>query len=461
MNGLDRLAFVDLETTGMAASRERIIEIGLIEVDRNDVHQWSTLIRPEQHVPSFISELTGISSDMLVSAPRFADIAHALHARLAKCLFIAHHARFDYSFLRSEFRRVGIDFSPTVLCTVKLSRHLFPGFAHHNLDALIERHRLVVSERHRALGDASLIWQFWQQLHERFGADTLARAVKHLTALPSLPAHLDASLVDALPGTAGVYLFYGENSLPLYIGKANDLRRRVLSHFSADHRDVRELALAQQIRRIDWIETAGEIGALLKEAQLIKRLVPIYNRQLRQTDKSCAWRILARGDALRIELVEGEDLLFDQDGDLYGLFGSAARARSSLRQLAEQQQLCPVLLGLDKVRPGKPCFASQVGRCRGVCTGRESPQEHAARLFAALATWRLLNWPYDGPIAIREGSVLHLIDRWSYLGTAQADHEVFDLLDVARPPFDRDVYRILAGRLARLGKRVELLGKRP
>ena len=96
---------------------------------------------------------------MVADAPRFADIAHA-RAREARAvagaapLFVAHNARFDYSFLRSEFRRAGVPFSAKVLCTVKLSRRLFPEHVRHNLDAVMERHGLACSARHRALGDA-------------------------------------------------------------------------------------------------------------------------------------------------------------------------------------------------------------------------------------------------------------------------------------------------------------------
>lgn len=448
------LAFVDLETTGTSAGTDRIIEVGVVEVDSAGSHEWSTLVHPGGHVPEFISALTGITDDMLEDAPAFAEIAEALYTRLEGRLFIAHNARFDHGFLKNEFRRVGLDFKPTVLCTVKLSRRLFPGFGHHNLDALIERHRLDVSQRHRALGDARLLWQFWQKVDARTEHDALATAVAELTARPSLPAHLDAGLIDALPSGPGVYLFYGENSLPLYIGKGRDLRRRVLSHFSGDHRSSREWDLSQQVRRVEWLETAGEIGALLKEAQLVKRLLPVHNRLLRQSLRLCAWRLMERHGGFRLELAQGDDLFFDQDHHLYGLYPGSAPARSALRRLAEEHALCPVVLGLDKGKPGKPCFASQVGRCRGACAGHETPAEHQARLREHLEPWRLQAWPFPGAIGIREGEALHLIHGWAYLGTARSDEEAYALIETRRPPFDRDVYRIVQPRLPALMARI-------
>jgi DNA polymerase-3 subunit epsilon len=455
------LAFVDLETTGMGVGTDRIIEVGVVEVDQDGSREWSTLVRPGAQVPAFIASMTGITDAMLEDAPSFAEIADDLFARLEGRLFIAHNARFDHGFLKSEFRRVGLDFKPTVLCTVKLSRRLFPGFGHHNLDALIERHRLDVAQRHRALGDAQLIWQFWQVVDASAEPETLARVVNELTARPSLPSHLDAGLIDALPTGPGVYLFFGENRLPLYIGKALDLRRRVLSHFSGDHRSARGLEMSQQIRRIEWRETAGEIGALLEEARLVKQLMPAHNRLLRRSTQLCAWRLMEGHKGFRIELAQGDDLFFDQDNHLYGLYSSTAQARLALRHLAEQHQLCTVLLGLDRGRPGKPCFASQVGCCRGACAGRESVAEHQRRLHTHLEPWRLQAWPFAGPIGIREGCALHVIDRWAYLGTACSDEDVHSLLEIRQSAFDRDVYRIVAPRLPRLARQIVPFAAQP
>jgi len=456
-----RLAFVDLETTGATATADRITEIGIVEVDENGMNEWSTLINPEKWISEFITSLTGITNQMVAHAPTFAEVASDLQARLTGRLFIAHNARFDHAFLKNEFKRVGLEFTPMVLCTVKLSRRLFPGFGHHNLDALIERHHLTVTERHRALGDARLIWQFWQIIHTIAPIEEIRNTVKQLTDRPTLPAHLDATLIDHMPTTHGVYLFYGENNLPLYIGKANDLRRRILSHFSNDHRSSRALDLSQQIRRIDWIETSGEIGALLKESVLIKRLSPIHNRQLRQIENLCAWRLIEQGNVMHIDLAQGDDLFFDQDNSLYGLYADARKAHDALRHLAEAHALCPVLLGLEKRKPGKPCFSSQVKRCNGACTGLESLATHHQRLRTALEPLRLQKWPFCGAIGIKEGSALHVIDGWAYLGTATCDEEIHDLISHGRPTlFDRDVYRILSRRLKDLGQRLVVLDRR-
>lgn len=168
---------------------------------------------------------------------------------------------------------------------------------------------MVVTDRHRALGDARAIFDFWQDVHRSFTAEQITAVVKELTARPSLPPHLDADLVDQLPEGYGVYLFYGENDLPIYVGKSNRLRHRVLSHFSSDHAAAKEMSISQQVRRIDWIECAGEVEALLTEARLVKELQPTLNRQLRRNREFCSWQLVSQGPWLmQPQLVYTRDL---------------------------------------------------------------------------------------------------------------------------------------------------------
>lgn len=467
-----RLAFVDLETTGGSPIEDRITEVGIIEVDLDHgfahtarpVREWSALVNPDAPIPPFVQTLTGISNSMVAGAPRFEDLADEILQRLDGRLFIAHNARFDHGFLKNAFRRMGHPFRPPVLCTVRLSRKLYPGYSRHNLDTLIERHRLVVDMRHRALGDARLLWQLWQRLHDALPADQITAAIDQLTARPSLPRHLDPDVLDSLPKTAGVYLFHGEpkdgdrveEPRPLYIGKAKNLRQRVMAHFTGDHLSVREMEISQQMTRIEWIETGGgtlhDLGALLTEATLVKSRMPAYNRQLRKSEDVCAWRLVvdpghdnSRG-RWRLALARPDDLFFAADPDLYGPFVTPRHAGVMLRAIADAHGLCPALLKLDKNFPGKPCFSHQVRRCRGACIGLETIAEHTARLKTALASLAVVPWPFDGPIAFREGTRLHVLDDWAYLGMA-GDLDEAKRLGVATRPFDHDVYRLLVRRV--------------
>jgi DNA polymerase-3 subunit epsilon len=184
---LDRsLVFIDLETTGAATTVDRITEIGLIEVENGEyVREWSTLVNPQMDIPPFIEALTGISNDMVAGAPPFADVAAELQARLGGKLLVAHNARFDYGFLRAEFGRLATEYASDLVCTVKLSRRLFPGHARHNLDSLMQRHDVICDARHRALGDARVLWDLISIWRTHPGADALnAAAAIQLNAPP-------------------------------------------------------------------------------------------------------------------------------------------------------------------------------------------------------------------------------------------------------------------------------------
>ena len=186
---LDRpLIFLDLETTGSSASRDRITEIGLIAIENGrHVGEWSTLVNPEMGIPPFIESLTGINDDMVASAPTFAEIAGELKSRLDGRLLIAHNARFDYGFLVNEFQRLDIVYQSDVLCTVRLSRKLFPGHARHNLDTLMQRHGVDCSARHRALGDARVLWDLTQIWRDDVGMEALAAAATAQIKSPPPP----------------------------------------------------------------------------------------------------------------------------------------------------------------------------------------------------------------------------------------------------------------------------------
>jgi DNA polymerase-3 subunit epsilon len=449
------LAIVDLETTGAHPAHNRVTEIAVIEVDDGEVTgEWSTLVNPESAIPAAIQALTGITNDMVAGAPAFGALAVELHARLAGRVLVAHNARFDYGFLKHEFERAGLAYRARTLCTVKLSRRLYPEHARHNLDSLIERHGLECRARHRAMGDAEAVWQFLRVAQAERGEEVLAVAARQVAKQPTLPAHIDRAMVDAIPDAPGVYLFYGEGAAPLYIGKSIAMRTRVLQHFGDDVRSSKEMQLAREVRRIEWQRTAGELGALLREAQLVKELLPVFNRQLRRPAELCGFAF----EAKKLRLVQ--DFEADSLPLVHGLFRSKRAALEALRGIADEHGLCLQSLGFEPARKGA-CFRHQIRRCAGLCAGKETFQAHHARLAAALAALKSLAWPWRGPVGVleedeaREATELHVIHQWCYLGTARSEDEVPGLLEgTRRLRFDLDQYRILAKHLAAKRTRV-------
>lgn len=198
-----KLIFIDLETTGANQLTDRITEIGIVCVERGVVECWSTLVNPEMPIPPFIEQLTGISNDMVRDAPLFATLAQDVAARLDGGLFIAHNARFDSGFLRSALQAAGLTLHNDILCTVKLSRKLYPQHAKHNLDSLISRHGLRTQARHRALADADLLWQFWQTVQAEIAPETLAAALAEVLKRHHAPSGSRPGEVHAISEARG------------------------------------------------------------------------------------------------------------------------------------------------------------------------------------------------------------------------------------------------------------------
>ena len=449
-------AFVDLETTGTRAEADRITEIGIVRVERvadsgaPRVTEWASLVDPEVAIPPAIQALTGITDAMVAGAPTFPAVASRVASMLDGCLFVAHNARFDYGFLKHAFARFGHSFSARVLCTVRLSRRLDPDAPGHGLDALIARHALAAPDRHRALGDARAIWAFVQKLYRDRPQEDVDAAVRRILKMPSLPPQLPPDAVDALPEAPGVYLFYGDNALPLYIGKSVDLRQRVAAHFSQDWRSETDLRLSREIRRIEHERTAGEIGALLRESELIKSRMPAYNRALRR-----------KAEAGVMDLVDGiaryvvaEDVDHALLCGRHGPFSSRTAMRAILRKLAAAHRLCSRRLGLERGGDG-PCFARQLRHCEGCCIGEEPIEAHDMRLAAALAPLAIPPWPLEGIGLLRERSAdgeridVQAFCNWSWLGTARDDGELARLCETPpRAGFDIDITRLVLRRYA-------------
>ena len=480
------LVFVDLETTGGNAAYHRITEVGIVRMQNGVVvEEWNSLVNPQCPIPAYIAAFTGITDEMVADAPRFADIASLVLEKLRGPVFVAHNARFDYSFLRTEFRRLDMSFSAPVLCTVKLSRRLFPQFPRHSLDAVMERHQLTCTARHRALGDAQVLCAFWSKLRDEVPSQTLAAAALAVTGANKLPAHFPPGLADELPEGPGVYRFFGENDELLYIGKSHSLRARILGHFTHEQTEVKEQKKARRTRRMDWLETAGILGAQLKEAEWIKTLKPAYNKRVKSGNDSVTMRLqapsallppgsqsgslasqrsqaegsqpegpLALGASRGVRFVAIDGVQPEELAECFGLFHSHKDARKALTDIARAHSLCLKVLGLED--GSGSCMGYPLLKCKGACVGKEPLLLHNMRLQMALSGVKLKSWPFPGRIALKEGHRLgacheyHVLDHWAYLGTARSEEELAELAGLASEgAFDAEVYRILVRYLAK------------
>jgi DNA polymerase-3 subunit epsilon len=204
------------------------------------------------------------------------------------------------------------------------------------------------------------------------------------------------------------------------------------------------MKLSLQVKRIEWIQTQGELGALLLESRLIKKLLPQMNIKLRRSKALCSW-VLEEDERgyLRPQLISTKVMNAGEQEAMYGLFPSQRAATLALSSIAKKSLLCEGVLGLVKLSKGSACFGHQVKLCAGACIGQESPLKHNLRLTSALTRLRLSVWPYEGAIGIKEGEELHVVDQWCYLGTAKHEEDVHDLLQNGQSEFDMDTYQLL------------------
>lgn len=456
----DNYVFVDIQTTGTRPTTDRIFALEIYQVKANKpILIWSQLINPVVSLPAGIQVTTGITQEIIDSAPQFDEFADELIAILQGKIFISYNARYVYAFLKNELKSLGINWQAKTLCSTKLSKRILPYVASTEVSSLNENFNLRVKNKDNKITRAEFLADLFIKLLEFVEPKTLASCIKQLIKEHTIPSHLCSDLINTIPNTAGVYLFYGDNNSLLYIGKSVNLRKRVLSHFAADHADNKEMRLAQQIKSIDWITTAGELGALLNESHLIKQHKPILNRRLRRHKGLFTFAITQNlGGYNTVKIIACNET--DNLSHTHGLFRQKRKAEAKLRQLVKDFELCPKLMGLEKSH--KACFYYQLKKCKGACIQQEDAESYNIRLACALEGFNYKAWPYTGKIAIKETCPItqktefHIIDEWRYINS------VDDIKNIAlkKPQdiiFDLDIYKILISYLLNEKQKLEII----
>jgi DNA polymerase-3 subunit epsilon len=367
-------AIVDIETTGGSSRIEKITEIAIYQHDGEKITgEFVTLINPERNIPYFITNLTGISNEMVEDAPRFFEVAKTIIEFTEGRTMIAHNARFDYSFIRQEFKSLGYNFKRNLLDTVTLGRKIIPGHRSYSLGNICKDLGITINGRHRAAGDALATVRLFEMLMEK-DREIHGRCSELMsnTRISKLNPNLDISKIDSIPEEPGVYYFYNENGDLIYIGKSRNLQQRIRTHLS-NNTTNRAMEMRDLIADMDWEETGSELIALLKESSEIKKNKPVYNRAQRRT--GFQWGIFSFTD--RNGYINFNYSKLDCDDNPISVFTSKERTKSMLLSLVEKYNLCQKLTGLYETNG--PCFHYHVGVCRGACCGKESPDSYNER----------------------------------------------------------------------------------
>ncbi len=376
-------AIVDIETTGGYAANHRITEIAIFHHDGIQITEtFHTLINPGRDIPYYITGLTGISTEMVLSAPTFEEVAEEIFNFLDGKVFVAHNAHFDYSFLKREFELTGINWQAKKLCTVRLSRKIIPGLRSYSLGTLSESLGIEIINRHRANGDAHATVKIFDQLLRRDRDNYIAKALKKNSGETILPPNLPKEEFDRLPALPGVYYFHNARGQVIYVGKAINIKKRIAGHFTGEAREWSRSKIRNEIHHISYELTGNELIALILESQEIRRLWPKYNQA--QKYRVEEWGIFDYED--RNGYLRFSVNIVTKGSHPLVRFSSKGEAWNFLWEKVREFDLCPKLCGLQ-VAKGL-CFNYQTGECHGACEGVETVKRYNKRIQKAIDTFK-------------------------------------------------------------------------
>jgi DNA polymerase-3 subunit epsilon len=440
-------AILDIETTGGSPKTEKITEIAIFFHDgKKVVDEWSTLINPEKPIPYFITGLTGITNEMVADAPRFYEVAKELVERTEKHTIVGHNVKFDYSFIKSEFKNLGFEFERNTLCTIQLSRKIIPGHQSYSLGKLCKDLGIEITGRHRAAGDALATVKLFELLRDRQnGAFDAAWLHEPQGRYKNLNEHLTIEDIQKLPEECGTYYFFDDQNQLLYIGKSKDIRHRVLSHLG-NTSTRRAMEMKQRIHSISYELTGSELIALLKESGEIKEQKPRYNRAQKRV--TSYWGLYPKKDEygyINFSLKKTNE----SADDPVTCFNNKKEAREFLTKMVGKHWLCQKLSGLYQTDGA--CFHHSIRQCNGACIQAEPASAYNKRAEALIDS-----------LTLDKGNVL-IIDRgrepderslvriekgiymgYGYLSLNESYLGIEDMLECIKPSLDnRDIRQIL------------------
>ncbi|WP_264523659.1 exonuclease domain-containing protein [Flavobacterium sp. N502536] len=365
-------AILDIETTGGQFNEEGITEIAIYKFDGHEViDQFISLVNPEIPIQPFVVKLTGINNAMLRSAPKFFEVAKRIIEITTDCIIVAHNASFDYRILRTEFRRLGYNFEAKTLCTVELAKKLIPDQPSYSLGKLVRALGIPMADRHRASGDAMATTKLFKMLLEKDLEKTIVKDFIKLEVEKGIaPKFLD--ILAQMPAKTGVYYIYNEGGTLIYIGKSQNIKKRVNQHFTGI--TTKSKKIQAEVFTITYDETGSELIALLKESEEIKINRPRYNRSQRKTIFQYA--LYAEKDAngylnLKLEKADGRKKEITS-------FATLQEGKNALFRFTAKYHLCQKLTGLYQTK--KECFQYKIKECDGACIEEVTPEIYNARV---------------------------------------------------------------------------------
>ena len=365
-------AILDIETTGGKYNEEGITEIAIYKYDGHKVvDQFISLINPEREIQPFVVNLTGINSNMLRSAPKFYEVAKRIVEITEDCVLVAHNAQFDYRILSTEFKRLGFDFERKSLCTVELAKDLIPNQPSYSLGKLVRSLGIPVADRHRAAGDAMATVKLFKMLLDKDSSKGIIQELVKSNPKHQLePRHID--IIKELPSVTGVYYIHKSDGEIIYIGKSNNIKKRINQHFT--NTNLKSKKIQALVAAVTYEATGSELVALLKESEEIKRNKPIFNRAQRRKIFTHALYSFVDEHGyinLKIDVADGRKSPITT-------FANRQSGKSFIEAAINEFNLCQKLTGVYKTKTS--CFKYDIKECDGACIQKEAPEDYNRRV---------------------------------------------------------------------------------
>ncbi len=378
-----KYAIVDIETTGGMSNRDKITEIGIVIHDGNNITEsYETLVHPERGIPNNITRITGITNEMVADAPKFYEVAKKIVELTEDAVFVAHNVKFDYNFIKNEFEQLGFTFSRKQLCTVKLTRKVYPGLRSYSLGNLIQHFGIEVHSRHRALEDARATAIIFDKIiKDKKGEDDISSFINNGIKASKLPEGITMDFLHSLPEAPGVYYMYNSYKQVVYVGKSIHIKKRIFQHFNSTSRKNEKMV--QIVNALSFELTGNDLVAMLLESREIKSLSPLLN--VAQRTKSYPYFSYCYLDLygylnFRVEKYSKKKATNKQ---VLNFYGSKVSAIGHITQYVNEYNLCDQLSGLSPEKEDA-CFGHQVGKCEGACIRKESPEDYNIRATEVL-----------------------------------------------------------------------------
>ena len=377
-------AIIDIETTGGNAAYDRITDISIILHDGLAITEtFNTLINPERKIPYYITQLTGISNEMVAEAPKFFEIAKKIIDLTEGMIFVAHNVSFDYNFVVQEFKSLGYTYKRDKLCTVKLSRKLIPNKPSYSLGKLCEQLGIKIEDRHRAHGDALATAKLFEILLSVKNEHSLFQKQDLNYLNKSSIDDIKTNIIKKLPEETGVYYLLDKSNRIIYIGKSKQIRQRAFSHLNSKTQKAQKII--NSLCDVDFILTGSELIALLLESQEIKNHLPEHNRAQKQHIYThfLTWHEDERG-LINYTISNGSNA----QNTLIS-FSNDNTAKEKLNELIDQHELC--LNHTTNQHNEEACFNYQIKKCKGICAGLESIDDYNKRARKLKASYEFEN----------------------------------------------------------------------